>query len=291
MLEEETQEEVYNSNEEAEESFIEYVGHPVLLQLKKFVEKEKPTYWTMTQLIQIVTPLYQPGPEEISQEEIAARIELLDMSDIDYEKLEYDDPEMLEFLEGPFQQMAANASLLSSCEFSKDKPTVTVDELYPAFKPLLQKPSNQWSSNEVDALVKLLIGRMSVDARGSNSTAVDNWNEFSIVWEEYLEQFPIVKRKLDPVFVIADIGGSAFPPNFLSSLKVYPSGKYKVCCNSLVGPLPALSEGLNGSKYFWAFPGTPAGHKRAQHLIGYLQGANVGLHLWKFTANHIPTYF
>ena len=122
----------------------------------------------------------------------------------------------------------------------------------------------------------MLRGRNSVDARNASAAAVEAWWAFQELWVPYVTERPELQRKLDPYYVIIDIGNGV-PVGLVGHINNYtPAG-----C-AFPAPVP-----VDGSNFLFSTPSRQA----AAHFVGTLQGNMPGLRAWITQGNiAAPTY-
>ncbi len=121
----------------------------------------------------------------------------------------------------------------------------------------------EWTEDETRAMVSIVTGVASIDARTSSSEALSAFFNFKPRWTRYLQDNPEIARKIDPVYVVACIvPGAALP--------IFP----------VVAPgAPVALTPLHGSGYAWSFPNEP----EAAFWCGSVRAIHPALRLWMFT--------
>ncbi|RGB30696.1 hypothetical protein C1646_744770 [Rhizophagus diaphanus] len=134
---------------------------------------------------------------------------------------------------------------------------------------LASKPASEWKDKDVRPLAELLAGRIAIDGSGKNLPGANALGKIGSDFAEYVFTHPNIRSIIDPVYVVIDLtttAGNAPPDN----INVYPPNR----THPVVVPFP-------GSNHVYAFNGAGS-TDNAQHLIGWLQGTNLGLRAYVF---------
>jgi hypothetical protein len=206
--------------------------------------------------MRIISPLLHRSPKEWP-------CELLERLLVDEESV----PKSAQsFMQGPLLEYHANWRVPSRLCLWQAHVTHSLNGVYSVIKPMVDKPSSEWTEGEVEAAVQLLGlgGGPSLDGRGVSQEADDAWWRFVDKWSKFLVEHPAIQRRVDPFWVIIDLLGVSAPPALAGALAGFPPAS-----GLAVGPGP----GLNGSAYFLPF----AAGADARHFIGWLQASVPGL--------------
>ena len=229
--------------------------------------------WPPEAVLRIIAPLLNRPPKDWPCE--SRRIELLERLLVD----ETSAPRRVrEFLQGPLLKYHTHWRVPSKSCLWQAHVTHSLNSILPIIKPMVDKPSKEWTGSEVEAAVQLLGGGPSLDGREATPEADDAWWQFVDKWSDFLCENPAVKRRVDPFWVFIDVLGAAPPPALAGVLARFPP---------VAGAAVGAGPGLNGSPYVLPF-GT---RDSARHFIGWLQGSVPGLRAW-LTSNVVaPVYY
>jgi hypothetical protein len=229
--------------------------------------------WPPEAALRIIGPLLNRSPKDWPCE--SRRIELLERLLLD----EASAPRQIrEFMRGPLIEYHANWRVPSNSCLWQAHVTHSLNSVFPIIKPMVDKPSKEWTDTEVEAAVQLLGGGPSLDGREATPEADDAWWRFVDKWSDFLCENPAIKRRVDPFWVFIDVLGVAPPPALAGALAGFPP---------VAGAAAGAGSGLNGSAYVLPF-GT---REDARHFIGWLQGSVPGLRAWLTNNIVAPVYY
>eukprot|EP01089_Gocevia_fonbrunei_P001493 TRINITY_DN1137_c0_g1_i1.p1 TRINITY_DN1137_c0_g1~~TRINITY_DN1137_c0_g1_i1.p1 ORF type:complete len:332 (+),score=43.85 TRINITY_DN1137_c0_g1_i1:305-1300(+) len=224
------------------------------------------------ELDSIVKPFLGVSPEEWDHD-LGVPLVLI----FDFLPTKTHDIKIKSFIDGPLQEYQTTYMPKSWCMRPDNERVVTADEILPYVKPLLPLTNwRTWKGKKLEMLIKFISGRFGIIIRGSSPEAIDAWRSFLPKWDQFLRYHPAIAYIVDPVCVVADLGGVDLPPTFLADVNSYPP--------TIHGPLPPT---INGSKYFWVFPN----NNSAEHFMGFMLGRNAGIHFWKIDTLHPVSYY
>lgn len=170
-----------------------------LLPLLEIALSNPDEYWTKDQVKLIAGNCWGKKPgEEWNSSTILIRIELLLLRSIDEEDIQS-------------SKFAENASLYqamcecASCPLKSE--TITADKLLPFINPLINSSPHKWIQADIDNLATFLSNVASIDALNSDPVALGQWLSFESTWQSYIVTHPTIMSKVDPVYVVAAIGG------------------------------------------------------------------------------------
>ncbi len=249
--------------------------------------------WTSDQARQILGPLLTTPVEKWNDgiQDTSRRIDIFCMLGMDYHEM---GEELYKWVMRTLPKWVAPPPPPSQCIVRPPhERDVRAADLHPYIKPLLEKDWEDWDHQEVEPIVELLGGRSSVLAEG-NMEAASSYMRFCVPWASYLNAHPKVKARVDPILVIAVVGGgAALPQGFAKAVTNYPGFTAQVPPGGAAvpaGTLPlAPGPHLNGQGYTWNFGLGPV--ERVTHFIGFMQGAVPGLHFWQINASSPPVYY
>lgn len=135
-------------------------------------------------------------------------------------------------------------------------------------EPVAHKPWQEWSEEEVAALVASISNVCLVDLGKSLQKVVATYQMFVGQWPQFLTFHLDIVQQLDLYYVITDLAMALPPAGYAAAIATYPAGS----------PHPALPATLNGAGYIWPFPM----QTDADHFIGWMQHACGGLRFWCF---------
>ncbi|KAL3689744.1 hypothetical protein R1sor_016053 [Riccia sorocarpa] len=151
-----------------------------------------------------------------------------------------------------------------------------------AGRPLWKRPARRWRMSEAQPRIELLHRGVVTDEsaevtdflhrideelvsalkgvhlivyRGSTAKAISAWNAFESEWYEYVDQHPVLKGQLDPVYVIAQ------------DVAAVPAGGWPVVP---VHAETAMPVEVNDSSSVWSFQNT----RDAQYWCGLVSQAH-----------------
>ncbi|CAG8572529.1 187_t:CDS:2 [Ambispora gerdemannii] len=126
-----------------------------------------------------------------------------------------------------------------------------------AVKANQNKSVSSWTPDDVMSIAKLLAGRIAIDGAGDNFEGACSLTNISQGLSIFISKHPNICEIIDPIYIVADIGGQQMPAFQLNN---YPP---------VGSPLPALAP-LMGSNYIWVFNGAN-GTNRAHNLMSWIQ--------------------
>ncbi len=109
--------------------------------------------WPAEAVTRIISPLLHRSPKDWPCE--SRRIELLETLLVDEDSI----PKSAQsFMQGPLIEYDANWRVPSSVCLCQSHVTHSLNSVYPVMKPMVDKPSSEWTEGEVEAAVQLLGG-------------------------------------------------------------------------------------------------------------------------------------
>ena len=227
--------------------------------------------WSVKDFRRIIAPFLNRAPKDWPPGSL--RIELL--SSREYPPHNALCLEEITFLVSSLRNYEENYRDSPGC-WRYDSLSVPVQDLHEIVKPLIEAGVSNWTPALIEPAVEILRGRNSVDSRNATAEALEAWWTFQELWVPYVTEHPDLQRKLDPYFIVLDIGGGV-PAGLQGHIANYPPAG----C-AFGAPVP-----LNGSNFVFASPSRQA----AAHFVGTLQVNMPGLRAWITQGNiAAPTY-
>jgi len=244
-----------------------------LEDLKKFALINSSNLWTNSQVESLLLPFIKDKNEEHwKEDEIEERMKILFLLPVDGKKLPSKVLKRMQSLEVHYARIREKTKNL--CVLRPEP--LTPDGLFPYFSPMIGKSISQWETKDVQELVKYMTGANGVECVGSEPGKAAAWIKFSPLWSNYLTLHPEIAKHLDPVYVIADVGGAALPATWAASIAGYPPPG---CPHPAPVPVFLLP-------YFWSF----VNDAQAHHFIGWMQASNPGLRMVTMDTPAVPNH-
>ncbi|RUS14831.1 hypothetical protein BC937DRAFT_93253 [Endogone sp. FLAS-F59071] len=208
--------------------------------------------WSEEEIEKVAGPLYRLSPDKWNEAIASPRLRLLGMLPV---------PDSTSPLTTSFMLNTVTYRILmrgAGCQFQSE--SSAADDLEPFMSILLSKKKWISKSKAVRDFAKVIRGKICIDHAKSSPEAFAKWLVFDPRWSAYVSAHPLIRQQVDPVYVVADVGGIAIP-----AWPPLPAD----------GPLGPLAP-LNGAAYGWVFANT----EDASFWSGVVRNAIPGQHLW-----------
>jgi len=233
----------------------------IMTELETFAKSNPSTKWTNEQIVQLFKPMIKAPISEWKVFETDRCLEIMNI--ISWSQ------EIEQTHEKLFQKISAfksNRSIKYKPYIASSTPPkgVEASSIHKQVKNMLSKQPQKWPKGEVDEMVNLLKGVVSICAQFGSESGND-CAQFAAIWHAYYSSRPELMRILDPEIVICDRTGNDGGLLLAVGAYVAPLG--------VAGPTPLPLVAADGgpavnSNHAWSFPNSIS----AAAFMGFVRG-------------------
>ncbi len=183
-------EEIKNNNPDQIESLEDIQD---LVQFADAHGQDSLATWSSAAVSRIIAPLLNLSPENWPLK--SKRVELLGIFPVNDED---STPENQNFIDGPLAEYIDKWENASGNCLWQAGVTYSLKHIISVVASMTRKPAKDWTHSEIESAVKLLGGGPSIDAAGSSSEELREWEVFLDKWEPFVYENPAILRRVDP---------------------------------------------------------------------------------------------